>query len=310
MKSSGFSLALLHPRYWLTWLGVGFLAVIAQLPYSLLMLIGKGLGHVLYRVNAKRRAIAIRNLEICFPKKSACERHKILVESFESLGIAVFETAMAWFWPAWRLRRIYSVEGLEHVRAALDKNPNLLMLGLHLTTIDIGGVFMGMEFRMGGMYRINKNAAYDWVQRWGRQSCRPDATFIPSDNVRALVKHLRLGEIFWYAPDQDHGLKGSEFVSFFGVQRAMLAATSTLAKLGKAGVVPVYTQRLSGGRGYKLTYLPALENFPSGDSLKDTQQVSDYIEAVIKLQPSQYLWVQKHFKTRPEGQPALYPARH
>lgn len=305
-----FSLTLLHPRYWLTWLGIGIWAVIAQLPYPLLMLMGKGLGHILYRVNDKRRVIAICNLEVCFPDKSAVERHRILIESFESLGIAGFETAIAWFWPAWRLRRLYTVEGREHVEAALAKNSNMLMLGLHLTTIDIGGVFMGMEFRMGGMYKINKNAAYDWLQHWGRQSCRPDATFISSDNVRGLIKHLRQGEIFWYAPDQDKGVKGSGFVDFFGVKKSMLVATGTLAKLGRAVVVPVYTQRLSRGRGYRLVYLPALENFPSGDHLKDTQIVSDYVEHVIRQQPEQYMWVQKHFRTRPQGQPAVYPVKH
>ena len=31
-----------------------------------------------------------------------------------------------------------------------------------------------------------------------------------------------------------------------------------------------------------------------------------WIEAQIRRNPAQYLWVHKRFKTRPEGQPGLY----
>ncbi len=306
MAAHRFELALLHPRYWLTWLGIGVWALLVQLPFPLLVLMGTGLGKLVYRFNHKRRKIAARDLEICYPEKTMLEREQILKKSFESIGIAAFETAIAWFWPSWRLRRLYTVEGREHVERAHAENNSVLMLGTHLTTLDIGGAFMGLEFRMGGMYRTNRNAAYDWVQRWGRQSCRPDATFISSDNVRGLIKHLRQGGIFWYAPDQDHGAKGSVFVSYFNVPTAMITATATFARMGKAAVVPVYQQRLPGAKGYKLIYLPALESFPSGDDNADAQVISDFIERIVREQPEQYLWIQRRFKTRPKGVARLY----
>jgi KDO2-lipid IV(A) lauroyltransferase len=31
-----FTAALLHPRYWLTWLGIGFLWLLVQLPYPVI----------------------------------------------------------------------------------------------------------------------------------------------------------------------------------------------------------------------------------------------------------------------------------
>ncbi|STD19255.1 lipid A biosynthesis lauroyl (or palmitoleoyl) acyltransferase [Enterobacter asburiae] len=39
-----FTAALLHPRYWLTWLGIGFLWLLVQLPYPVIFRLGKFLG--------------------------------------------------------------------------------------------------------------------------------------------------------------------------------------------------------------------------------------------------------------------------
>lgn len=43
-----FSTALLHPRYWLTWLGIGVLWLVVQLPYPIIYRLGCGLGNWRY----------------------------------------------------------------------------------------------------------------------------------------------------------------------------------------------------------------------------------------------------------------------
>jgi Kdo2-lipid IVA lauroyltransferase/acyltransferase len=71
--------------------------------------------------------------------------------------------------------------------------------------------------------------------------------------------------------------------------------------------VPVVTRQLSWGRGYVLTYYPAWENFPTQDVAADTRRVNAFIEARVREMPEQYYWLHKRFKTRPEGEPKLYP---
>ncbi len=44
-----FSTALLHPRYWLTWLGIGVLWLVVQLPYPVIYRLGCGLGKLALR---------------------------------------------------------------------------------------------------------------------------------------------------------------------------------------------------------------------------------------------------------------------
>ena len=60
--------ALLHPRYWLLWLGIGFLWLLVQLPYPVIHRLGTALGRLAMRVMKSRARIARRNLELCFPR--------------------------------------------------------------------------------------------------------------------------------------------------------------------------------------------------------------------------------------------------
>ena len=82
-----FSRALLHPRYWLLWLGIGFLWLLVQLPYPVIYRLGTALGRLAMRVMKSRARIARRNLELCFPEMSAADREALLVKNFESLGM-------------------------------------------------------------------------------------------------------------------------------------------------------------------------------------------------------------------------------
>src|SRR5690606_31184310 len=95
----------LHPRFWPLWLGLGLLWLIVQLPYRLLLRLGRLLGALMYRVAGSRRRIARRNLELCFPLLDEAAREQLLKENFASTGIAFFEMAMSWWWPRERLAR-------------------------------------------------------------------------------------------------------------------------------------------------------------------------------------------------------------
>lgn len=60
-KLPRFSLAFLHPRYWLSWAGIAALWLIMLLPYPLLFRIGHSLGRLAMRLLPRRVEIARRN---------------------------------------------------------------------------------------------------------------------------------------------------------------------------------------------------------------------------------------------------------
>ncbi|MFT5178992.1 MAG: KDO2-lipid IV(A) lauroyltransferase, partial [Alteromonas macleodii] len=104
-------LSLLHPRYWLTWIWILLLFIVAQWPFRLQMWMGKHVGRSLYRLLNIRRHVAERNIELCFPEWSLQQRDALVKKHFESNGRAIFETGMAWFMPYWRLRKRFVIKG-------------------------------------------------------------------------------------------------------------------------------------------------------------------------------------------------------
>lgn len=306
MKHSGFDTVFLHPRYWLLWFGLAVLWLLTQLPYVILLRLGRGLGVLMRLSVASRRHIVSRNIELCFPHLSTAEREQLVRENFASMGIAFFEMAMSWWWPKKRLGRLLQVQGLEHLQAAQAQNQGIILMAIHFTTLEIGAALLGQRHTIDGMYRAHKNPVFDYVQRRGRERHNADAKAIEREDVRGMLKVLRQGRAIWYAPDQDYGPKQSLFVPLFGISAATVTATSKFAKLGRAQVIPMTQTRLANGKGYLIKIEPALQNFPGDSDEHDCLRINQWIERAISEQPEQYLWAHRRFKTRPEGEAKLY----
>ena len=163
-----FSRALLHPRYWLFCLGIGFLWLLVQLPYPVIYRLGTALGRLAMRVMKSRARIARRNLELCFPEMSAADREALLVKNFESLGMGLMETGMAWFWPTHRVARWTETSGVNEVVELLEEKQGILLIGIHFLTLEMGARMYGMFTPGIGVYRPNDNPLIDWLQTWGR----------------------------------------------------------------------------------------------------------------------------------------------
>ncbi len=304
MEKPRFRKNLLHPRYWFTWLGFGCWWLIVQLPYPFL----RGLAYVLalvLKITARRRRYIIqRNIELCFPELSVEARQRLCDANLFSTAMAFFETGMAWFWSRWRLRRLFTVSGLDYLRQ--NEGQGVVLMAMHFTTLDIGAAFMNMSASIDGMYRPHKNPVYDYVQRKGRERHNRASAVIPRDDVRGMIRALKRGRVIWYAPDQDYGRKQSVFAPFFGVEAASVTATANFARISHAKVIPFVQHRLPGNKGYQLTVYPPLDGYPQGDEYADAVQINRFIEDRINEQPEQYLWAHRRFKTRPEGLPSLY----
>jgi KDO2-lipid IV(A) lauroyltransferase len=305
-KATQFSLKLLHPRYWPIWFGFLLWRLITALPFPILLAVGKGIGLSVFAFKSRRKTIAKRNIEGCFPDLSEAEQYELLRNNFINTGIAFMEVGMAWWWSSSRLSKLLSVEGLEHLEA-VPEGRGTMLLGIHYTTLEIGGAAVAMSTQMDGMYRAHGNPVYDYVQASGRVSKgNGDTVVFERRDVRGTMKALKNGRTLWYGPDQDYGLNQGLFAPFFGMQAATVYATARFADKTGAAVVPFSHIRLPGTQGYKITFHAPLESFPSGDDLVDATRINKIIETFILLQPDQYLWVHRRFKNRPEGEADIY----
>lgn len=294
------------PRYWFTWVVLGALFLLAHLPIKLNLALGRGFGRLLYRFVPSRRRIAETNLRLCFPELDDAAREKMVYEVVLSCGISFFESAMSLWGPAARLRNRFTIKGLEHLRAAQSEGKGVILLGCHMTTMDICGRMLAFHAKFDLLYRQDPNKLMAYMLVKARE--RFNGESIITVETRKMIRHLQQGRIVWYAPDQDYGINHSMFAPFFGVPAATVTGTSRFARLGKAVVVPFYHDRDEHGY-YHIELGAPLANFPSDNMDADCARINGVIEQMILRQPNQYLWVHRRFKTRPHGKPSLYPKR-
>lgn len=306
MHAPPFRPAFLGPRYWAVWLGLGLMRLLHSLPIRVQLSLGEGLGRLVGRLAGSRRRIVLANLAIAFPGRDAAGREAMADAHFAALGRGLFEAAIAWWSPDWRLRGLGQVEGIEHLRAMQSKGQGALLLTGHFTTLELGARFLclaGVDFH--AMYRPYENGLMDYfMHRWRQRRSRLPA--LPRDELRALVKALRGGAAVWYAPDQTLDPRISVFVPFFGKPVATIVATSRLAQLGRAAVVPYFPAYLGSGR-WRVVIEPALADFPGAEESRDAARINAVLEAGIRTHaPTEYFWVHRRFKQLPPGEPGIY----
>lgn len=286
----------LHPRYWPTWTGLGLLWLLVQLPWPAQMWLGKQVGLLMFHVLPRRREVCCINLQLAFPELDALARHQLNRAHFISLGCGILELGQSWWGNPDRLTRQTRIEGLEHLETARQSG-GVLLLSAHFTSLELGGRLLAQQIPLHVVYRPHQNPLLEW--RVARLRAKRYGKAISRDNIRDMVRSLRDGQIVWYAQDQNFGLKNSVFAPFFGVAAATNTATSRLAQLGRARVVPFFTLRTD--TGYLLRFLPALENFPGDAILEDTTRINHIIEQQVREFPAQYLWTHRRFKDTPDG---------
>jgi KDO2-lipid IV(A) lauroyltransferase len=285
---------------------LGLLRLFQGLPLSVQAALGRAFGLILHAIVPRRRRIALRNLELCFPEWSLQKRKAVVREHFQWLGRSLLERGLLWYAPVERLRSLIHVEGDVHL-AERSERP-VMWLVPHFMGLDVAGVATQLfqTCKVGSIYQRQSDPVFDEAMRKGRLRFDNGDIFPRSDKALPLVRAIRRGYAFFNLPDMDFGRRDAAFVPFFGVSAATLLAPSRMARTLNMVVQPVVAEMLPGGQGYRVCFLPPWTDFPTDDPLADTLAMNRWIESEIRRNPAQYLWVHKRFKTRPEGEPSLY----
>ena len=276
------------------------------LPLGVQALLGRSLGRLLFALAGSRRRIALRNIALCFPERSAAQHWQLARENFQWLGRSLLERGLLWYASPERLRRLIHVEG--DVSLAERSERAVMWLVPHFMALDVAGAAVLLFQKRKGIsiYQEQSHPVIDAAVRRGRLRLGNAEIFPRDESAKALLRAIRRGDAFFNLPDMDFGERDAAFVPFFGVPAATLLAPSRLARALNMVVQPVLAETLPNGTGYRVRFMPPWPDFPSDDALADTAAMNRWIEAEIRASPAQYLWVHKRFKTRPQGEPALY----
>lgn len=295
----------LHPRYWLTWCGLGAWALTAQLPYRWQMFLGDRLGDLIRLLARSRARITRINLDLCYPEKTPQQRAELLNANFRSVGRAFLEISFTWWARPKTLASLCHISGVEHLEKARAQGRGVMLLTSHMTPLEVAAYILGTAWpHCALMYKDYDNPVFEWVSQ--RKRLRYMAALLPHKQVTAFLASIKAGGVGIYMMDQSASRRHCVFAPFFGIPTATLKTTGDFVRQTGAVAIPTFFGRLPGGRGYYVDIQPPLLDFPSEDSESDATRLNALTEANIQRHPEQYLWQHRRFKHRPEGEPAIY----
>ena len=305
MKQKNSFPPLVHPRYWLSWVGLALMRLVSLLPLPVLWIVGSALGGLMYFLHGPRRHIVLRNIEGCFPHLDRRAQRRMARRHFYGLGQAALGSGIAWWGSKKRLERLVHCRDRHYYDQALAQGRPVILLAAHFVAMEIGGMYLSRERPMVDMYRRVKNKLFDQVFKQGR--VRFGGRVVERlEGLKPIIRLLKEGVVFIYLLDQDPGRHNTAFIPFLGVPAATLTALGRLARITNAIVVPSFTRQLAYGQGYEVIFKPALDHFPAGDDAADALRMNQEIEKGVLDMPEQYFWVHKRFKTRPLGEADFY----
>ena len=273
------------------------LKLFSKLPYRVQMSMGSLAGRFIFLLAGKRRAIAARNLELCFPELANDERHKLLRDHFTSLGRALFEAGLAYYASDERLRALLKIDGLDNLRDALSRGQGVILIASHFTSMELCGRLLGLEVDYDAVIRPFSNPDVDAIVHAGRH--RAVRQVIPKKSFKQFLRGLKENRAILITVDQATTASNKVIAPFFGVPASTSINAARIAKKTGAAVLPVLWLREADLSGYRVKIGPELKDFPSGDALPDASRLNALVEEQVHQAPEQYYWIHRRFKTEP-----------
>ncbi|RTZ45686.1 acyltransferase [Candidimonas sp. SYP-B2681] len=260
------------------------------------------------RLMRSRAHIVRTNLALCFPERSPQDRERWLHQHFYLLAQSVVDRGLFWFGQPSTILNTIPISGLEHLERLLTAKRKIILLAPHFIGLDAAATRLTMFLHESAtMYTRQSDSDVDQLVREGRGRFNQVHLVSRHDGVRGLIRHLRNGIPVYYLPDMDFGVTGAAFLPFFNIPAATLLTTAQIAKAWDAAVVPIISRLDPESGQYKVSVLPPLEDFPGEQSPENaTKRLNQLIETWVRIDPPQYYWVHRRFKTRPQGQERFY----
>ena len=298
-------------RFWLEYLPVWLIAqTLRWLPRPVARAIGSGVAISLYWLHPRLRRVGMRNLELAMPEKSLAERKRILKNVYLSLGRLLAEIPK---FPAYTLEnvdRIAVYDGLENYLAARDRGKGVLFMTAHLGGWEIGSFVHSMHGHWHNI--IVRDLDNPLLNRWVRdlRTLHGNKTYDKDDYARGLLSAMKRGETVGVLMDTNMTPPQGIFVNYFGLPACTAGGVARVAMRTGAAVLPAFTIWDEALGKYRIRFEPAIPTICTGDddadAIANTQNYTAAIEQAVRANPEQWLWVHRRWKTRPQGEPALY----
>ena len=260
------------------------------IPRKLALLLGRMLGLFFYYIIPLRKAVAIKNISIAFPKLNNKQRKKILYCSYQHFGMVLIDFL--------RLNKYKRKKNINLVKIPPDSiklfknHQGGILLSAHLGNWEYLGPSLGLNnIKCVGVAQIQHNSGANTFFNELRES---NNTKIISVNAgsKMMIESMINGAYLGLINDQNAGKKGTS-ASFFGEQVSVPKGTGYFhvktnfpILLGFCILLPDFSYDLS----FKLLDFKDLPKDTNEAVTIINQKYTMILEEKIKEYPSQYFW--------------------
>ena len=284
-------------------LGVKVLfCLIKILPTKLLYYFGDFLSHLYYLLSTRNRNLALGNLKLALGDTVALSTRKMIArKSFKATGRGILDSLRYKDIPPDKMRQLISIEGLEHLEAALKKGKGIICVSAHLGSFTLLGYRLSIEG-----YKVNfiaRHMRYKNLEHTFKNICDAAGQKVIFNRpiftcIRQCIKILSQKEILIIELDQNFGTEGID-VNFFGRSAQVAMGPVVLAQHTQAVIVPMFVISNDGNTHVIKIESPIDLNFTKDDHesrRQNLQKVVDVVERFIRKYPGQWLnWIHKQW---------------
>jgi KDO2-lipid IV(A) lauroyltransferase len=207
-------------------------------------------------------------------------------------------------------RSFIRYDGLDHYLAARDEGKGVLILTGHLGAWELSSFYHSlMGYPMSIVIRRLDNPLVDNLVNHIR-CLHGNQVLHKDDFARGLLASMRRGETVGILMDTNMTPPQGSFVDFFGHSACTGSGLARVAMKTGARVLPGFLLWDETAGQYILRFGAPLPLAASGDveadAVANTASFTKVIEDYIRQYPDQWLWVHRRWKTRPQGEAAIY----
>src|SRR5580693_5027282 len=294
-------------EYAAVWL---LLKIFGALPRSLSRALGAAIARLAYASLPKLRQTAEFNLRIAFPDATDAQRAAITRGMLRNLGWMAAEFARLPRYTKENIEQYVILDGHENFLEGQRRGKGVLYLTGHLGAWELSSFAHALYgYPLHYMARPLDNKRLDALVNLYRCASGNRPIF-KNESARVMLKILKDSGTVGILADQNTLPAEGAFVDFFGKLACTTTGLARVALHTGAAVVPGYAYWDETIGKYRLRFEPPVELIRTGDTERDvfenTQRFAKAIQGIIQKHPDQWVWVHQRWKTRPEGEPALY----
>jgi KDO2-lipid IV(A) lauroyltransferase len=264
-----------------------------------------------YWLAGRLRRVAYFNLQLALPNLPLDDRHRIVKGVFKNLGRLLAEFSQLPKLTPENISEVVIYDGFENYSEAKQRGKGVVFMTAHFGAWELSSyAHCVYGHPMMFLVRALDNPFVNELVMSYRQRAG-NVGVDKRNSMREILKSLRKNEAVGILIDQNTMPEEGVFVNFFGVPACTTAGVATLALRTGAAVLPavlIWDGRL---KKHRLRFEPAVAIQDTGDFQNDvvtnTAKFNQALEEKIRIYPDQWLWVHRRWKTRPVGEPAIYP---